>query len=65
MTRMTNTRGYGAWGVWTARLSPPERLPRRGARPQERPGADWVLALIAVLFLAGTVLVEAIRLRGY
>lgn len=64
MTRTMNTRGYGAWGAWAAGLLPPERLPRGAARPHERPGADWVLALIAVLFLAGTVLVEAIRLRG-
>jgi hypothetical protein len=64
MTRALQTRGYGFWLVWTAKALRPERLPTPPARPYEQRGLDWVLALIAVFFLAGTLLVEAIRLRG-
>ncbi|MDW8251672.1 MAG: hypothetical protein RMJ98_20445 [Myxococcales bacterium] len=58
------TRGYGYWLVRTAKVLRPERLPSPSTGPYERPGPDWALALIAVLFLMGTMLVEASRLRG-
>ena len=65
MIETLNTRGYGAWGGWSGKGGGPERLPGRGREaPYERAGADWVLALVAVVFLAGQVAVEAIRLRG-
>lgn len=64
MAHSLPTRGYGALLLWSVGLLRPERLPRGSIRPYERVGPEWILALLAVLFFAGTMLIEAIRLRG-
>ena len=57
MTRAIETRGYGDEAGGQA----PQRLTRRPQSPHEQAGADWVLALLAVLFMVGNLVLESHR----